>query len=167
MQKKGSNPQQSKAKITYTTNDLSAYLMTNIIKALGLSIQIKKQGGNQEVQSKIPFQFKPVDITNVKLTLHDGSTTIFGEIPIADFLIGEKNRDSKWQLQRIGNNLSYDHWAYYLNTHFRQLTNNIEELRAVIQELEERLVPELKKGTFGEFSILHGMIYSYGEPIKD
>ena len=55
MQKKGSNPQQSKAKITYTTNDLSAYLMTNIIKALGLSIQIKKQGGNQEVQSKIPY----------------------------------------------------------------------------------------------------------------
>lgn len=65
------------------------------MKALNFPIQIKRtaaQTTDDLKSSKIHYKLNiSIDVTNVRLIL-EGSTTIYGELPISDFLAGEKNK---------------------------------------------------------------------------
>lgn len=113
MQKNNSSPskkEELKAKITSTHKDLSAYFITNLIKALDSPVQIKfspPSDSNDITSSKYYFFLKippnnsiththphifVIEFTNLKLNVNEGQHTLFGELAIADFLIGEKNK---------------------------------------------------------------------------
>lgn len=114
----------------------------------------------------------------MKLTLAEGQT-IFGELSIGDYLVGDRNRTAEAgtrPLPRLGQDLSFDHWAYFLNNHLREavqafvLEKNQEKketLKRYIKEVDDRLYPELfTQNKYGDFGLLHAMYYSFLEPAK-
>lgn len=120
-----------------------------------------------------------IGVTNVKLTLSEGQQTIFGELSIGDFLVGDRNHTAEAGvkfLPRLGQDLSFDHWAYFLNNYVREavqafvVEKNVEKkehLKRYIKEVDDRLYPELfTNNKYGEFGLLHAMYYSFLEPAK-
>ena len=71
--------------------------------------------------------------------------------------------------------MTFDHWAYYLNTNLREVVFEVaivknlekkEKLKSILKNLEFNLFQDLKDGKYGEFGILHALFYSYLEPVK-
>ena len=118
------------------------------------------------------------NVMNVKLTLGT-EQNIYGELSIGDFLIGDKNRTMELgqkPLVRLGQDIEFDHWAYYLNNMLRETVHEYlvqksgdkkETLKRIVKEVDDRLYPELiTNGKWGQFSLLHAMYYSFLEPVK-
>ena len=86
-----------KIKITYTNPDFSAFFVENLVRGLHLEalVSIVRQG--------VPNPDAPASVTNVRLT--SGETTLYGELTIGDFLVGEYNRGTQRKLPRLTQDL--------------------------------------------------------------
>lgn len=114
MHKSAGQPKDTyKIKITYQNADFSAFFIENLVRGLKLThiVSVKKtNSGAEELGSSV---------TNVKLTLESGSQ-LFGEMTIGDYLISEANKATGSKMQRLTQDLVFDHWAFFLNNHLRE-----------------------------------------------
>lgn len=72
--------------------------------------------------------------------------------------------------------MTFDHWAYFLNSHLRQSAHQViieknqekkDALKKQIKEIDEKLFADLKDNNkYGSLSLIHVLFYSYLEPVK-
>jgi hypothetical protein len=66
------------------------------VKGLQSQVNIRKTQAPQDDNSASKQFWNEylflIGVTNVKLTLNEGAHTIYGELTISDFLVGEKNK---------------------------------------------------------------------------
>jgi hypothetical protein len=175
-------------KVTYSKQDLSAFFVENLIRALKLSqVQVKRIASKAASEGDIEKSGMPltflmcIDVTNVKLETGASSIPLLGELTIGDALVAEHNRTTGSKCPRLSQDLVFDHWAYFLNNHVRETVQdyivtktpeNKETLKRLIKEVDDKLYPILFASgkdqplKYGDLSLLHIMYFSYLEPVK-
>lgn len=105
-----------KAKITFNKLDLSSFAVSCLLQGLSLkSVPFSLNKKATAVKSSV---------MDLELTLTKGNehTPVYGEVPIADFLVSQANQAAgKSVYLGFGDNLSHDHFMNKLNSDLRPL----------------------------------------------